>query len=164
MLLVEVSHVVAESPFELPVGLGMVYRRMNQPDADPVAERGKKVSFEAGTIIKDDRLRNNLPLAHGGDNRVDRGADVRREQEIAKHIAARIVVHKRQVIGRLASIGERDFLHEIPMPKAVGMVSLIKPPCRGGWCGCEEIGCCLKPFSFVALEGGRADIDSLAVP
>ncbi len=57
MLLVKVAHVVAKSPFELPVGLGMVYRRVDQPDACLLTERGKKISFEAGAIIKDDRLR-----------------------------------------------------------------------------------------------------------
>ncbi len=163
MLLVEVSHVIAESPFELPIGLGMAYSRMNQPDARSITERGKKVSLEAGTIIRDDRFRNDLPLAHGCDDCADRGTDVRAEKKIAKHIATRIVVHKRQVIGRLASIGERDFLQKIPVPKAVGVVSLIKPLCWGGRCGSEEIGCCLKPFLFAALEGGRADMDSLAV-
>ena len=82
---------------------------MNQPDACPVTERGKKVFLEAGTIIKDDRLRNDLPLAHGGDNRADGGANIWAEKKIVKHIAARIVVHKRQVIGRLASIGDMIF-------------------------------------------------------
>jgi hypothetical protein len=52
MLLVEISHVIAESPFELPIGLWMAYSRMNQPDARSITERGKKVSLEAFMISK----------------------------------------------------------------------------------------------------------------
>jgi hypothetical protein len=56
-------------PVRASIGLGMAYSRMNQPDARSITEPGKKVSLEAGTIIKDDRFRNNLPLAHGCDDR-----------------------------------------------------------------------------------------------
>ena len=95
MLFVKIPHVVAESSFELPVGLRVIYRRVDQPDTGLCTRYGKKIALEGGAVVKDDRLRYNLPQAHGGDDRADRGAYVRVEKQIAEHIPARIVAYER---------------------------------------------------------------------
>lgn len=163
MLLIEVAHVVAICPFKFPIGLGMVHRRADQPNAHSLAKRGKKLPFEAGAVVKYDRLWNDLPLAHSGDDRADRSANVRIEKEIAEHIAARIIVHERQVIGRLSSIGKRDLFQEIPVPKTVRMVAFVEPPCWDGQLLGKQIDQ-PAPFLLAALERGWAYTYSFAVP
>jgi hypothetical protein len=65
-------------------------------------------------------------------------------------------------MGGLFGVGERDLIHEVPMPEAVGMSTFIEPPHRSRrwrWSGLEGV----TNLALKTLHRRGADLKLLAM-
>ncbi len=77
-------------------------------------------------MVKEQGLGDHLSLPHGGHERPDYGALVMVEREVAEDIPPRVIILQGELMGHLLGIGERDLVHEVPMPETVRVVPCIE--------------------------------------
>src|SRR5213083_2025287 len=92
LVTIELRHIISKRTFELAVGLRVLGRGMDEPDAQVPTEGLQQFPAKRAALVKDDTLGNHLPLAHGRTQGGNRGAWIDVVEEITEHIAARIIV------------------------------------------------------------------------
>ena len=88
LVTIELRHIIAKRAFELAIGLRMLGRGMDEPDAQVATEGLQQFPAKDPALVKHHALRNDLPLAHGGAQGRNSGPRIDTVKEIAEHIAA----------------------------------------------------------------------------
>ena len=162
ILPIEIPHVVLKRSLQLAVGLRMPDSRMNETNAQISTKCLDENAFERGAIIREHGIRDHLPLPHGGHERTDYGALVMVERKITKNISSSVVILQRQLVDLLLRIGERDLVHEVSLPEAVGTMAFIEPPQgRRRWGQSRMQG--ITHLTLEARDRGCADLKLFAI-
>ena len=146
---VKFAHIITEGALQLAVGLWVTDRGVNQADAEVVTERREQLAFERRAIVKPHRVGDHLPLSHRRDECSDGRPLVWVQEEITEDVAPRVIIQEGEVIRRAIQIRQGHLFQAAPMPRAMGVMPLIKPPHgRGSGWGYRLLQCPLQ-----ALDG-----------
>src|SRR5262249_4150575 len=81
LVTIELRHIIAKRTFKLAIGLRMLGRGVDEPNAQVPTEGLQQFPAKRAALVKDDALGNHLPLAHGRTQGSNRGAWIDRVEE-----------------------------------------------------------------------------------
>jgi hypothetical protein len=90
--MIELRHIVPKRTFKLAIGLWVLGCGMDKPDAQVPTEGLQQFAAKHAALVKDNALRNHLPLPHGATQGGNGGPRIDMVEEITEHIATRIII------------------------------------------------------------------------
>src|SRR5215510_6892634 len=125
---IKLRHIIAKGAFELPVGLRVLGRGMDESDTEVLTEGLQQLPAKGPTLVKHHPLGDDLPLAHGGAQGGNGRARIDVVKEITEDIPPGIIVQEGHLIqlppGRLV----KDFLQAVAMPETMRVMPFVEAP------------------------------------